>query len=90
MANSNAMSSDEMQSKIQTARRDAESLKDRIKRKKDDLQDTSRKLHWPLARSSPRSLRAASPLPAPGADPSCAPQCGASPRATPTRCRASA
>ena len=32
-----------MQSKIATARRDAENLKDRIKRRKDELADTSRK-----------------------------------------------
>jgi len=31
-----------MQAKITAARREAESLKDRIKRKKDDLADTSR------------------------------------------------
>lgn len=32
-----------MQAKIAAARRDAEGLKDRIKRKKDELADTSRK-----------------------------------------------
>ena len=32
-----------MQSRIQAARREAEGLKDRIKRKKDELADTSRK-----------------------------------------------
>ena len=31
-----------MQARIATARRDAESLKDRIKRRKDELADTSR------------------------------------------------
>jgi hypothetical protein len=35
---------DQMQQKIQVARRDAESLKDKIKRKKDELADTTRKL----------------------------------------------
>lgn len=34
---------DQMQQKIQVARRDAESLKDKIKRKKDELADTTRK-----------------------------------------------
>ena len=38
------MSGEEMQAKIATARRDAEGLKDKIKRKKDELADTSRKL----------------------------------------------
>jgi guanine nucleotide-binding protein G(I)/G(S)/G(T) subunit beta-1 len=36
-------SPEQMQSRIQAARREAESLKDRIKRKKDELADTSRK-----------------------------------------------
>lgn len=35
------MTSEQMQSKITAARREAEGLKDRIKRKKDDLADTS-------------------------------------------------
>ena len=39
---SNDMSSEQMQTKITAARREAEGLKDRIKRKKDDLADTSR------------------------------------------------
>jgi hypothetical protein len=34
---------DQMQQKIQVARRDAETLKDKIKRKKDELADTTRK-----------------------------------------------
>ena len=38
---SNDMSSEQMQTKIAAARREAEGLKDRIKRKKDDLADTS-------------------------------------------------
>ena len=43
MSSQHAISGEEMQSKIATARRDAESLKDRIKRRKDELADTSRK-----------------------------------------------
>lgn len=43
MADANAES---IQQKIQIARRDAEALKDRIKRKKDDLADTTCK-HCP-------------------------------------------
>lgn len=35
------MSGEQMQAKIVAARRDAEGLKDRIKRKKDELADTS-------------------------------------------------
>jgi guanine nucleotide-binding protein G(I)/G(S)/G(T) subunit beta-1 len=38
----NDMTSEQMQTKITAARREAEGLKDRIKRKKDDLADTSR------------------------------------------------
>ena len=41
----NDMSSEQMQVKITAARREAEGLKDRIKRKKDDLADTSRTCH---------------------------------------------
>lgn len=37
------MSGEEMQNKIAIARRDAEGLKDKIKRRKDELADTSRK-----------------------------------------------
>ena len=37
------ISAEQMQAKIAAARRDAEGLKDKIKRKKDDLMDTSRK-----------------------------------------------
>lgn len=36
------VSSETIQGKIQIARRDAEALKDRIKRKKDELADTTR------------------------------------------------
>ena len=35
---------EEMSQKIAVARRDAETLKDRIKRRKDELADTTRKL----------------------------------------------
>ena len=38
------MSGEQMQARIAAARRDAEALKDKIKRKKDELADTSRKL----------------------------------------------
>lgn len=40
---SSEMSNEQMQNKIAAARRDAEGLKDRIKRKKDELADASRK-----------------------------------------------
>lgn len=40
---SNEVSAEAMQSRIQQARREAETLKDRIKRRKDDLADTTRK-----------------------------------------------
>jgi hypothetical protein len=39
------ISSEEMQAKIAAARRDAEGLKDRIKRKKDDLADATREFY---------------------------------------------
>lgn len=38
---SSDMSGEQMQAKIAAARRDAEGLKDKIKRKKDELADTS-------------------------------------------------
>lgn len=38
---SSEMSGEQMQAKIAAARRDAEGLKDKIKRKKDELADTS-------------------------------------------------
>lgn len=38
-------SAESIQQKIQIARRDAEALKDRIKRKKDDLADTTREFN---------------------------------------------
>lgn len=45
------MSGEQMQAKITAARREAEGLKDRIKRKKDDLADTTRELSPHLATS---------------------------------------
>lgn len=42
------MSGEQMQAKIAAARRDAEGLKDKIKRKKDELADTSCELKFPL------------------------------------------
>jgi guanine nucleotide-binding protein G(I)/G(S)/G(T) subunit beta-1 len=42
-----ADSAESIQQKIQIARRDAEALKDRIKRKKDELADTTRMLPAP-------------------------------------------
>lgn len=50
----NDVSPEAMQARIQQARREAEGLKDRIKRKKDELADTSRK-------SSPRLTAAFAP-----------------------------
>lgn len=41
---SNDVSPEAMQTRIQQARREAENLKDRIKRKKDDLADATREL----------------------------------------------
>lgn len=48
----NDVSPEAMQARIQQARREAENLKDRIKRKKDELADTTRKsfiyyVNWP-------------------------------------------
>ena len=43
------MSGEQMQAKIAAARRDAEGLKDRIKRKKDELADTSRESRFPIS-----------------------------------------
>lgn len=39
-------SAESIQQKISIARRDAEALKDRIKKKKDELADTTRKFTW--------------------------------------------
>lgn len=44
-----ANNADDIQQRIQIARRDAESLKDRIKRTKDELADTSRKFVPPAS-----------------------------------------
>ena len=49
------MNNESIQQRIQIARRDAEALKDRIKRKKDELADTTRTC-------LPASLRAATAL----------------------------
>jgi chromosome segregation ATPase len=46
---SNDVSPEAMQSRIQQARREAESLKDRIKRKKDDLADATREYNHQLS-----------------------------------------
>jgi len=40
------MSAESIQQRIGIARRDAEALKDRIKRKKDELADTTRECHY--------------------------------------------
>lgn len=45
---SNDVSPEAMQARIQQARREAETLKDRIKRKKDELADTTRE-YLPMA-----------------------------------------
>lgn len=42
----NDVSPEAMQARIQQARREAETLKDRIKRKKDELADTTRMLFF--------------------------------------------
>lgn len=58
---SSEMSNEQMQNKIAAARRDAEGLKDKIKRKKDELADASCKtlipslLHLPMPHSIPVS-----------------------------------
>lgn len=51
---SNDLTGEQMQAKITAARREAEGLKDRIKRKKDDLADTSCKSMGVLTVSSVR------------------------------------
>jgi guanine nucleotide-binding protein G(I)/G(S)/G(T) subunit beta-1 len=50
------MNQESIQQKIQIARRDAEALKDRIKRKKDELADTTR-TSTSRPRRAPRRLR---------------------------------
>jgi guanine nucleotide-binding protein G(I)/G(S)/G(T) subunit beta-1 len=52
------MSAESIQQKIQIARRDAEALKDRIKRKKDELADTTRKSADGRGAPHPRRCRA--------------------------------
>jgi guanine nucleotide-binding protein G(I)/G(S)/G(T) subunit beta-1 len=47
-SNSSEVSPEAMQARIQQARREAETLKDRIKRKKDELADTTRTFSLPL------------------------------------------
>lgn len=49
----NDVSPEAMQARIQQARREAEGLKDRIKRKKDELADTSRESCYHLTKSPP-------------------------------------
>lgn len=44
----NDVSPEAMQARIQQARREAENLKDRIKRKKDELADTTRELSFSI------------------------------------------
>jgi hypothetical protein len=46
-----------MQTRIQQARREAENLKDRIKRKKDDLADGTRKSHQIYSELNPSLAR---------------------------------
>jgi hypothetical protein len=48
---SDTLSGEQMQAKITAARREAEGLKDKIKRKKDELADTSRMITLILASS---------------------------------------
>jgi hypothetical protein len=50
---SNEVTPEAMQARIQQARREAETLKDRIKRKKDELADTTCKLSHDLNRRYP-------------------------------------
>lgn len=50
------MNAETIQQRIQIARRDAEALKDRIKRKKDELADTTRKSHRPISQLFPVAL----------------------------------
>ena len=51
------MNQESIQQKIQVARRDAEALKDRIKRKKDELADTTRTPPRPAALPCPVPAR---------------------------------
>lgn len=54
---SSEMSGEQMQAKIAAARRDAEGLKDKIKRKKEELADTSCKLPWNDSKNLPFSAK---------------------------------
>jgi hypothetical protein len=54
---SNDVSPEAMQTRIQQARREAENLKDRIKRKKDDLADGTRKSHQIYSELNPSLAR---------------------------------
>jgi hypothetical protein len=58
------VSPEAMQARIQQARREAETLKDRIKRKKDELADTTRK--YPIAVTNPRGQSFSSSVAATG------------------------
>lgn len=51
-SSANDVSPEAMQARIQQARREAETLKDRIKRKKDELADTTR-MFSPLPQLTP-------------------------------------
>jgi hypothetical protein len=50
------MNQETIQQKIQLARRDAEALKDRIKRKKDELADTTRMFFFRPPRTPHRNI----------------------------------
>lgn len=58
----NDVSPEAMQSRIQQARREAETLKDRIKRKKDELADTTRRLPSCPQAAAEATLSMRSPL----------------------------
>ena len=55
------MSGEQMQAKIAAARRDAEGLKDKIKRKKDELADTSCKSPKGLSKGCRNIQRSSKP-----------------------------
>lgn len=56
IAMSNDVSPEAMQTRIQQARREAENLKDRIKRKKDDLADGTREFSSSFGRQLDREM----------------------------------
>jgi hypothetical protein len=58
---SNDVSPDQMQARIQQARREAENLKDRIKRKKDELADGTREYPRPFESSTPIAIAPKAP-----------------------------